>query len=136
MSLALRPRSLKSFSHFSETLPSKIGNRESASGLDDALNINRVVVRFPRDLAKSREPSETIGDQRGSPVDREEKGVGDRREKGALREEEPMIDGNDRYPYSLLNDSLSTISGALWALPQKLAVPRPQKLELDCRAHY
>ena len=44
--------------------------------------------------------------------------------------------GNDRYPYSLLNDSLSTISEALWALPQKLAVPRPQKLELDCRAHY
>lgn len=50
--------------------------------------------------------------------------------------QESMIVGNDRYPYSLLNDSLSTISEALWALPQKLAVPRPQKLELDCRAHY
>lgn len=31
-------------------------------------------------------------------------------------EKESMVTGNDRYPYSLLNDSLSTISGCIMGI--------------------
>lgn len=52
-----------------------------------------------------------------------EKFLGRRKRKGFVKkggewsmQEESMVTGNDRYPYSLLNDSLSTISGCIMGI--------------------
>lgn len=45
-----------------------------------------------------------------------EKFPGRKKREGWSMEEESMVTGNDRYPYSLLNDSLSTISGCIMGI--------------------